>query len=74
MTIEHFGRAMMVSAVAIEDAGPRQPWLVLVHGMWQDHRVFNKQIEAFRETRPILAVDLPGHGLSSAGRLRRPLL
>ncbi len=41
------------------------PWLVMVHGMSQDHRVFSAQVEAFKPRHPILLVDLPGHGLSA---------
>lgn len=41
------------------------PWMILVHGMSQDHRYFSQQIEYFRRTRRVLAVDLPGHGLAS---------
>ncbi|MDA1311388.1 MAG: alpha/beta fold hydrolase [Proteobacteria bacterium] len=45
------------------------PWLVMVHGMSQDRRVFSAQTEAFRDRFKILLIDLPGHGLSgeSAG-------
>lgn len=50
---------------AIEDAD-QLPWLVMVHGMSQDHRVFSSQVEAFRKRFRILLIDLPGHGLSSA--------
>ncbi len=41
------------------------PWLVMVHGMSQDHRIFSAQVTAFRDRFPILLIDLPGHGLSS---------
>ena len=41
------------------------PWITMVHGVSQDHRVFDRQVEAFREQYRLLLVDLPGHGLSS---------
>ena len=40
-------------------------WLVMVHGMSGDHRVFSAQVAAFKARYRILLVDLPGHGLSS---------
>ena len=55
----------MVSAVLVDDADGRHPWMVMVHGMSQDHRVFGRQVEAFRSQYRILLIDLPGHGLSS---------
>lgn len=41
------------------------PWLVMVHGMSQDRRVFGAQVEAFKSTHRIQLIDLPGHGLST---------
>jgi 3-oxoadipate enol-lactonase len=41
------------------------PWMVMVHGMSQDRRVFSTQVEAFRERFRIMLIDLPGHGLSA---------
>lgn len=55
----------MASTIAIEDAGQDRPWLVMVHGMSQDHRVFDKQIEAFSASFRILLIDLPGHGVAA---------
>ncbi len=43
-----------------------KPWIVMVHGLSQDHRVFSSQVEAFQADYRILLVDLPGHGLASA--------
>ena len=37
----------------------------MVHGMSQDHRVFDQQVEAFRGSYNIVLIDLPGHGLAS---------
>ena len=54
----------MSSTIEIETAKDR-PWLVMVHGMSQDHRYFGEQVEAFRSHYRILLIDLPGHGLSS---------
>lgn len=47
------------------EACPNGPWLVLVHGMAQDRRVFFPQVAAFRRRFRLLLVDLPGHGLSA---------
>ncbi len=49
----------------VREAGANRPWLVMVHGMSQDHRVFSAQVDAFKHRHPILLIDLPGHGLSS---------
>ncbi len=49
----------------IIEAGAEAPWLVMVHGMSGDHRVFSAQVAAFKARYRILLVDLPGHGLSS---------
>lgn len=48
------------------DEGSSLPWLVMVHGMSQDRRVFSKQAEAFCADYRIQMIDLPGHGLSAA--------
>ena len=49
-----------------ERAGDDAPWLVLVHGLSQDHRLFDRQIDAFSPSFRLLLIDLPGHGLSRA--------
>lgn len=56
---------MPIPALHIDNAGPEAPWLVLVHGMSQDHRVFDAQVTAFRRTHRVLLVDLPDHGLAA---------
>lgn len=49
------------------DAEPSDlPWLVFVHGMSQDSRVFADHITAFDRSHRCLAIDLPGHGSGSA--------
>jgi len=40
------------------------PWLMMVHGVSQDRRVFSAQIEYFSREFNLLLVDLPGHGQS----------
>lgn len=55
----------MVSAIVMEDARFDAPWLVMVHGMSQDHRIFDAQVAAFRPRYRILLIDLPGHGLAA---------
>ncbi|MBU2533529.1 MAG: alpha/beta fold hydrolase, partial [Alphaproteobacteria bacterium] len=56
----------MTSAISITECAERQPWIIMVHGMSQDHRVFERQIEAFRDAYNLLLVDLPGHGLAAS--------
>lgn len=41
------------------------PWIVMVHGVSQDHEVFNRQVDAFQPNFRLLLIDLPGHGLST---------
>lgn len=48
----------------VTEAPDEAPWLVMVHGMTQDRRVFTAQVAAFKANFRILLVDLPGHGLS----------
>jgi pimeloyl-ACP methyl ester carboxylesterase len=56
-------------AVAVTDEGDRPP-LLLLHGFPLDRHVWRPQVDAFRETRRVLAPDLVGFGDSSpAGRL-----
>lgn len=55
----------MASAILVDDDASK-PWLVMVHGMSQDHRVFAPQVDAFRSRYRLLLIDLPGHGLSVA--------
>jgi len=55
----------MTSAIVVDDKGAEGPWLVMVHGMSQDHRVFSSQVETFRSRFRLLLVDLPGHGASA---------
>jgi len=50
----------------VAGAADSAPWLVMVHGMSQDRRVFDAQVAAFRARCRILLIDLPGHGLSAA--------
>lgn len=56
----------MASRIVVEEATRTRPWMVMVHGMSQDHRVFSSQIDAFGPHYRILLIDLPGHGLASA--------
>lgn len=44
---------------------PRMP-LVMVHGWGGDRHSFDPLVEQFNQTRPVLVVDLPGHGKSIA--------
>ena len=52
--------------IVVETAGPTADWMVLVHGVSQDHRLFDAQVRYFQDTYRILLIDLPGHGVSSS--------
>lgn len=52
------------SFILHEAAGPAAPWIIMVHGMAQDHRVFSSQVIAFKQSYRILLIDLAGHGLA----------
>ena len=56
---------MTAKYISIKDPDVSGPWLVMVHSMSQDHRVFGRQVEFFRQRHPICLIDLPGHGLSA---------
>ncbi|MBI1814747.1 MAG: alpha/beta hydrolase [Deltaproteobacteria bacterium] len=47
-----------------EDSGSGGPPLVFVHGWCCDHTYFAPQVEYFRRTHRVVAVDLRGHGQS----------
>jgi pimeloyl-ACP methyl ester carboxylesterase len=55
----------MANFKSIREPGATGAWLVMVHGMSQDHRVFSVQVDVFKDRHPILLIDLPGHGLSA---------
>lgn len=40
-------------------------WLVMVHGVSQDHRIFDQQVAFFKSDYDLMLIDLPGHGLSA---------
>jgi 3-oxoadipate enol-lactonase len=48
------------------DAGPSAPWIVMVHGVSQDRRVFSAQVRDFKRAYRLMLVDLPGHGRSGS--------
>ena len=52
--------------LAYVDEGTGQPTLVLVHGWCCDHTYLAPQLEYFRSSHRVVAVDLRGHGASSA--------
>lgn len=56
---------MVAEYKAITKTGDDAPWIVMVHGMSQDHRAFSAQVDAFQARYRILRIDLPGHGLSA---------
>ncbi|MGI9521060.1 MAG: alpha/beta fold hydrolase [Hyphomicrobiaceae bacterium] len=55
----------MATSIMIETAPSNSPWLVMVHGMSQDHRIFDEQVKAFSGRFRILLIDLPCHGLAT---------
>ena len=46
-------------------AGSSADWIVMVHGVSQDRRIFSKQVEEFKESYRLILIDMPGHGLSA---------
>ena len=58
--IDWIDRIPMVSAIVVNGAAVSKPWMAMVHGMSQDHRVFSAQVEAFKPHFRILLIDLPG--------------
>ena len=48
----------------MNDFQPGRAVLVFLPGLTADHRLFDKQIEAFESTYNLLAWDAPGHGKS----------
>lgn len=57
-----------VAAETDTRAGAVAPWLVMVHALAQDHRLFSAQADAFCRDYRLLRVDLPGHGRAAATR------
>lgn len=43
-----------------------KPWVVLIHSLGTDHRLWDPQIAMFAPTHRILRYDMRGHGLSAA--------
>jgi pimeloyl-ACP methyl ester carboxylesterase len=52
--------------IAYEDTGEGPDVMLLVHGWGCDHTALNRQIEFFRHSHRVIAVDLRGHGASDA--------
>ncbi len=48
----------------VSRAGEDRPWLVFLPGLTADHRLFGRQIAAFRERYNCLVWDAPAHGQS----------
>ena len=46
---------------------PENPWIVMIHGFGGSRGMWNKQIEAFKQSYNLLIVELPGHGDSEEG-------
>lgn len=51
-------------SLSFEDVGKGAPHMVLIHDVASDHSFFSPQIEHFRSSHRVLAVDLRGHGQS----------
>jgi pimeloyl-ACP methyl ester carboxylesterase len=58
------------STLSYLDIGQGQP-IIFIHGLFLDHTAFQEQIEAFRNRARIIAIDIHGHGESSA--LNKPM-
>ncbi len=48
--------------------GHGEPAIVFIHGWTLDHTHWRLQIEEFRKSFRVIAIDLPGHGASGANR------
>lgn len=48
----------------VHRAGPDAPWLVFLHGLLVDHRLFDPQVEHFRGRYNVLVWDAPAHNES----------
>ncbi len=54
------------TSVAYRDEGPRSATpLVLIHGITEDHRVWDEFVPDLSRDARVIRVDLPGHGASS---------
>jgi pimeloyl-ACP methyl ester carboxylesterase len=49
----------------IDAAPPGAACIALVHGVSQDHRLFDRQVDLLKSEYRLIAIDLPGHGLSA---------
>jgi len=47
-----------------KDVDQNQKWLMFIHAAFVNHDMFNKQIEYFKNSYNIIAVDIIGHGKS----------
>ncbi|MGH1484932.1 MAG: alpha/beta fold hydrolase [Cellvibrionaceae bacterium] len=57
---------MTLYTSTIKNSDPSKPWLMMVHGVSQDSRIFSKQVDDFKAYFNLLLVDLPGHGQSAS--------
>lgn len=39
-----------------------KPWLIMIHGFTQNHKVFDRQVADFKDKFNIILIDLRGHG------------
>lgn len=56
--------------IAVEVTGAGEPAVVLVHGWCCNRSFWRNQIELLAKDHRVVAIDLPGHGASGAGRER----
>jgi pimeloyl-ACP methyl ester carboxylesterase len=60
-------------ALCFEEAGSGAPPIVLVHGWCCDHTYLAPQLEHYRRTHRVVALDLRGHGESDKPRQAYPI-
>lgn len=53
-------RKLMFSKIIKNDQN--KPWLIMIHGFTQNHKIFDQQVNEFAGKFNILLVDLRGHG------------
>ncbi len=69
----HAAAAAVVAApdgvsIAYDVRGQGEPALVFVHGSWCDRDYWTQQLDRFADAHRVVALDLPGHGLSGTNR------
>lgn len=65
---KRLGHSPIVYYIYKPDIPKQEEWVLFLHAAFVDHSMFEQQIQSFRDTYSILAVDLIGHGASTHTR------